>query len=151
MRISSPAFADGERIPIRFTIDGESSFIPLDFHDVPAAAVGLALIFDDPDVPVDRVPSGLFVHWLAWNIDPSVTGIAAESPAPGILGSNTRGTTEWVAPAPPPGDRPHRYIFTLYALDAAIDLPQGSTRDALLAAVTGHELAVASMIGYFSR
>jgi Raf kinase inhibitor-like YbhB/YbcL family protein len=150
MRITSPAFSEGGAIPVEFTIDGNGTFIPLDFDEVPDRAVTLALVIDDPDVPKERRPDGLFTHWTIWNLAPSLTGLRSED-APGTCGATTLGTIDYVPPAPPVGDPVHRYFFTLHALDTTLDLAQGSTRDELLAAIEGHIIDQAQLMGRYSR
>ena len=63
VELHSPAFASGEVIPEQYACDGENLSPPLAWRHVPAEAVCLALILDDPDSP--GVP---FAHWLLYNI-----------------------------------------------------------------------------------
>ncbi|MER6076374.1 hypothetical protein ABT187_48300 [Streptomyces sp. NPDC001817] len=69
----------------------------------------------------------------------------------GVVGVTTRGTNTWIGPAPPPGDGPHRYFFTLYALDTVLELPPSAGRAELEAAMAGHVLEQAVLIGRFQR
>ena len=71
MKITSSAFQQGGNIPSKFTCDGGDTSPPLQMQDIPAAAKSLVLIVDDPDAP-----SGLFTHWIGWNISPQTTSIA---------------------------------------------------------------------------
>ncbi|MER6076375.1 hypothetical protein ABT187_48305 [Streptomyces sp. NPDC001817] len=68
MRIVSPSFQDGDWIPAEHSVDGSESLVPLEFDEVPAGAVSLALVVHDPDVPRERRPDGNFDHWVVWNI-----------------------------------------------------------------------------------
>jgi len=63
MRLSSPAFADGDIIPTRHTCDGVDASPPLSIEDIPETTAYLALIMDDPDAPV-----GTWDHWVASDI-----------------------------------------------------------------------------------
>src|ERR1700756_3669947 len=74
MKITSTAFPEGGNIPSKFTCDGADSSPALQFEGTPAETKSLALIVDDPDAP-----SGLFTHWLIWNIDPKTTAIEENS------------------------------------------------------------------------
>ena len=150
MRITSPAFEENGLLPATYTCDGVGVNPPLAFADVPAEAKSLALIMDDPDVPRDRHPEGLFVHWTMWNIEPATVGIEENSvPSGAIEGKNGRGTTGFIGACPP--DREHRYFFKLYALDTRLDLPATAGKDELEKAMNGHILASATLMVRYDR
>ena len=151
MRIVSPVFEDEGWIPVEYSVDGAGSLAPLEFVDVPADARSVALVVHDPDVPRDRRPDGNFDHWVVWNIPADQGGLSDAADPHGVVGANSRGANEWVAPAPPPGDGPHRYYFTLYALDALLDLAPSAGRSDLEAAIEGHVLDKAVLMGKFQR
>lgn len=126
MRLTSPAFDDDGVIPDKYGYDEENMNPPLAIEGVPASAKSLVLIVDDPDAVE---PAGkIWDHWLMWNI-PAATKKIPEDAAPGVEGENDYGETGYGGPNPPDGE--HTYVFRLYALDAEIDLPAGSGRDAL--------------------
>src|SRR5438552_11259588 len=132
MKITSPAFQEGGNIPSKFTCDGSDSNPALHFEGAPAEAKSLVLIVDDPDAP-----SGLFTHWVVWNIDPKTTDIAEGSaPAKGMQGKNDFGKPGYGGPCPPSGT--HRYYFKIFALDGELALSPGSKRAQLDAAIKGH-------------
>jgi Raf kinase inhibitor-like YbhB/YbcL family protein len=145
MELTSTAFADGAAIPLKHTCDGENISPPLAWSFCPGGTRSLALIVHDPDAP-----SGDFIHWLAWNIDPAPGGLGNGTPAP-AEGSNGRGKAGYMGPCPPPGDGPHRYFHELHALDAAVDLEPGASREQLEEALDGHVLGKAQLIGTFER
>lgn len=150
MRITSSVFADNGVLPAAHTCDGVGINPPLTFTDVPKEAKSLALIVDDPDVPKDRRPDGLFVHWVVWNIDPTCEGIAENSaPQGAVEGFTTRGEPGFVRACPP--DREHRYFFKLYALDVSLDLPLSTGKDELEKAMDGHTLASATLMARYDR
>ncbi|MCX4781725.1 YbhB/YbcL family Raf kinase inhibitor-like protein [Streptomyces sp. NBC_01264] len=151
MRIESPAFRDGGWIPVEYTADGRESQVPLEFSGVPDGALSLALVVHDPDVPRDRRPDGNFDHWVMWNIPPGQHLLTEQDGPVGVVGRTTRGTNTWIGPAPPPGDRAHRYVFTLYALDTLLDLSDSAGRPELEAAIGGHVLERALLTGLFQR
>jgi Raf kinase inhibitor-like YbhB/YbcL family protein len=145
MKITSSAFQEGGNIPSRFTCDGADTSPPLHIDQVPAEAKSLALIVDDPDAP-----GGLFTHWISWNIDPKTTRIAeGRAPARAVQGKSSFGESGYGGPCPPSGT--HRYFFKIYALDRDLDLPAGSKRDQLDAAMRGHIIGEGQLMGRYSR
>jgi len=144
-KISSPDFPEGGPIPAQFTCDGENVNPTLDISGVPAGAMSLVLVVDDPDAP-----SGTWNHWLVWNIDPSTTQIARNSVPPGaVTGRSDFGQVIYIGPSPPSGT--HRYYFRLMALDTNLNLPAGAGRSALDKAVKGHILKTAELMGRYKR
>jgi len=139
MQLTSDAFTEGEEIPAQYTCDGDSAMPPLSWTGVPQDATSLALIVHDPDAPRE----GGFTHWVVYDIPANTPG------ASGTDGANGTGKTGYVGPCPPSGT--HRYVFTLYALDAMLNLKPGADRDAFLAAADGHILATAELTGVYSR
>ncbi|MBI1812890.1 YbhB/YbcL family Raf kinase inhibitor-like protein [Candidatus Peregrinibacteria bacterium] len=144
MHLTSPAFDSNGPIPSRSTCDGEGERPPLLIGDVPPLAKSLALYVLDPDAPM-----GTFVHWVAWNIPPQTTQIHGEESFPGMEGKNSVGKTGYMGPCPPSGV--HHYHFTLFALDTMLDLPPTTGKAELLAAIEGHELVRAELVGWYQR
>lgn len=149
MQIISPAFEPGQTIPRRHTCDGDNVSPPLNIAAVPAQARSLALIMDDPDVPGHIREDGLWNHWVVYNIPPTQEQIPEGAEPEGIQGSGTSGDLGYFGPCPP--DREHRYFFRLYALDTRLDLPPGATREQLDAAMQGHVIADAELMGRYER
>ena len=144
MKITSSAFQQGGNIPSKFTCDGANTSPPLQISDVPAEAKTLVLIVDDPDAP-----SGLFTHWMAWNISPQTSTVAEGSTPKGVHGTNDFGKSGYGGPCPPSGT--HRYYFKIFALDRELDLPAGARRGQLDAAMKGHVIAQDELMGRYSR
>lgn len=145
MKLTSPAFINNGELPAKYTCDGQGINPPLAISDVPAKAQSLALISDDPDAP-----SGTFVHWIIWNIDPQTTQIAENSvPSGSSLGKTSAGRTGFVPPCPPSGT--HRYYFKIYALDTKLNLTPNAGKDNLEKAMQGHVLDSAEIIGLYKR
>ena len=150
MRLTTPAFADGEAIPRKYTCDGEDVSPPLEWCELPEGTQSLALILDDPDAP-----RGLFVHWLLYGVPATENGVTEGtggsdgSAAGGRQGKNGFGKLGYGGPCPPSGR--HRYYFHLFAVDHALDLPAGATRQQLDAALQGHILAEAQLMGTYQR
>jgi Raf kinase inhibitor-like YbhB/YbcL family protein len=145
LKLTSEAFEDGAEIPEKHTCDGDDTSPPLSWSSLPEDAKSLALIEHDPDAP-----SGDFVHWLAWNIEPGPGGLEAGAAAP-AEGTNGFGNPGYGGPCPPPGHGPHRYFHHIYALDAVLDLDPGASREQLEGAIEDHVLAEAELVGTFER
>lgn len=149
--LTSPAFAPGASIPARHTCDGDDLSPPLRWTDPPAGTRAFALVCDDPDAP-----RGRWVHWVLWGMPATATGLAEGVKADATLadgarhGRNDFGRLGHGGPCPPPG-KPHRYVFTLFALDAVPALEPGATRSQLLDAIAGHVLGTAELTGRYGR
>src|SRR5262249_7362931 len=144
MKITSSAFQDGGNIPSKFTCDGSDTSPPLQISGVPAEAKTLVLIADDPDAP-----SGLFAHWLVWNIPPQTNSIAEGSAPKGVHGTNDFGKSGYGGPCPPSGT--HRYSFKVFALDRELELHSGAKRSQVDAAMKGHVIAQGELVGRYAR
>ncbi len=152
MKLTSPAFSEGGRIPSKYTCDGQEISPPLKISEVPKGAKTLVLIMDDPDIPdfvKEKFRIEIWDHWIVWNIPANTIEIAEGTNPKGILGKNTRGVTAYGGPCPP--DREHRYFFKLYALDIELSLPKGSTKTEVEKAMKGHILAEAKLTGKYAR
>jgi Raf kinase inhibitor-like YbhB/YbcL family protein len=149
--LTSSAFRDGERIPVRHTCDGEDLSPPLAWTGVPVETRSFALICDDPDAP-----RGTWVHWLIWNLPADAIELAEGVPPQPELRSGARqglndgGELGYSGPCPPPG-KPHRYFFRLHALDTSLNLPAGVHRAELEEAIRGHVLARGTLMGTYER
>ncbi len=145
LRISSSAFENNGGIPAKFTCDGRDINPPLAIAGVPASAKSLALIVDDPDAP-----SGMWVHWVVWNIDPKAAEIAENSvPKGAVQGINDFRKHAYGGPCPPSGT--HRYFFKLYALDTQLSLGTNAGKKDLEKAMQGHIISQAQIIGTYKR
>ncbi len=148
MQITSPVFTHNTALPDRYTCNGDDINPPLDISGVPVGTRSLVLIVDDPDAPDPAAPRVVWEHWIVWNIDPGTSAIAAGSIPPGaVQGTNSWGRTEYGGPCPPIGT--HRYFFKLYALDTDLALGTTSIKADVEAAMQGHVLARAELIGLF--
>lgn len=147
MKLSSSAFSDGEKIPPIYTCKGQDINPPLKIEGVPEKARSLVLIMDDPDVPKFVREDQMWVHWIVYNIPPSIKEIVENQIPPGLIGKGTGGKMSYQGPCPP--DREHRYFFKLYALDTTLALPAGKTKDEVMQAIKDHILEQAVLIGKF--
>jgi Raf kinase inhibitor-like YbhB/YbcL family protein len=142
--LTTPAFEDGGVIPQQFTCDGDNLPPPLGWSDPPEGTRSFALIMDDPDAP-----SGTFTHWLLYDIPARVAQMPGEAVGKSLR--NDFGRSGYGGPCPPPGHGPHRYFFTLYAMDVPTQDVKGESRKSLEDALRGHTLATARLMGIYER
>lgn len=144
--LSSTAFAEGGAIPRRHTCDGEDASPDLTWKGAPDGTQALALTVSDPDARG-------FVHWIAYDLTGTPSGglpaAVSSSPDAPPQGTNSFGRTGYGGPCPPSGT--HRYVFTLHALDGALELTGAPRLEALEAAMDGHVLARATLTGTYHR
>jgi len=156
MILTSPAFKQNHQIPRRYTGDGDDISPQLAWTEVPPAAKELALIVDDPDAPTPEP----WVHWVLYKIPPTAVGLP-EHVLPALRvnspGGSLQGQNSWPkgigyrGPAPPKGHGLHHYYFKLFALDVPLTLEPGIDKSTLLAAIKGHILDAAELIGTYQR
>jgi Raf kinase inhibitor-like YbhB/YbcL family protein len=148
--LSSTAFNEGEKIPSRYTCDGENFSPPLSWDETPASTKAFALIVDDPDAPI-----GSFTHWVIYNIPATARQLREGIPGKETLedgtlqGKNDTGQTGYFGPCPPSGI--HRYIFTIYALDAPLTQKAGASLVQLINAMNNHILDRGQLTGKYQR
>lgn len=148
--LTSTGFSEGERIPKRYTCDGDDISPPLSWSGMPDDTVSLVLIMDDPDASV-----GTWDHWIVFNIPPTSSGFSEDYPSVSELPEGARhGINSWQrigfgGPCPPGGM--HRYYFKLYALDCRLDLEAGSPSSAVVRAMEGHVISQTHLMGTYSR
>jgi hypothetical protein len=149
--ISTTAFQEGKPIPKRHTGDDKDLSPPVKWTDPPAGTKSFALIADDPDAP-----RGTWVHWVLFNLPPDTRSLDEGIPKIESLpngakhGKTDFGNVGYGGPSPPKG-KPHRYFFKLYALDDMLKLPARATKTDLEAAMKGHVLAEAQVMGTYQR
>lgn len=148
--LTSSAFPSGQPIPRQYTCDGTNISPSLNWANSPENTKSFALIADDPDAP-----SGTWVHWVIYNIPNTSTELPENIPNHAQLTDGSlQGMNSWPklgygGPCPPAGA--HRYFFKLYALDCTLALTSGASKEALLAAMQGHILAQAELMGTYQR
>jgi Raf kinase inhibitor-like YbhB/YbcL family protein len=148
------SFQDGDWIPDKYTCDGEDISPELNWHNAPPGTKSFVLICDDPDAPV-----GVWDHWLIYDIPITVQSldenVDKQLPELGVpLIGTKQGINSWnrigYAGPCPPGGTPHRYFFTLYALDVSIEKKQ-LNKNQLLAEMQDHVLEETKLIGKYQR
>ncbi len=144
LRLTSPAFDDGDAIPARFGCDGANVSPRLAWRGAPEATQGFALLVTDPDARG-------FVHWIALDIPATATGLAegASGTAAGREGRNDFGRVGWGGPCPPSGT--HRYVFELFALSTPLGLAGTPSGADVRRALIGRVIAEARLTGTYRR
>ena len=152
LSITSKAFSHNGEIPTQYTCEGADIAPPLSFAGIPKTAKTVALIMDDPDAPDPKAPKMTWVHWVLAGIPASATELPeGGKPLPGGTreGRSSWNRTGYGGPCPPIGR--HRYFFKLYALDSDLADLKSFNKDQLLAAMKGHILAEAELIGTYQK
>lgn len=152
MRLTSSAFTSGDRIPTRYTGDGEDISPPLAWEGAPAGTASFVVVCDDPDAP-----SGVFHHWAVYDIPAHRHGLPEGAGNAGNGSGNHHAVNDFKradygGPLPPHGHGVHHYHFRLMALSVErLGMPAGSTCAAVEAAARRHLLAETDLIGCYSR
>lgn len=154
LTLTSTAFTDGGEIPSKYTCQGDDIAPPLSWRGVPANARSLALIVDDPDAPDPRAPRMTWVHWVLFNLPPATTGLPQGATTADLPPGTEQGLNDWKrtgygGPCPPVGR--HRYFHKLYALDTVLTLSGKPTKPALEAAMQGHVIGQAQLVGTYQK
>ena len=145
MSLTSTEFMDGADLPAKYSCNGTSASPPFTIMGVPAAAKSLALVLEDPDAP-----NGVYTHLLTWNIDPKTKDVQQDQiPSGAVMGSNSAGNPGLMPPCPLSGT--HRYVYTLYALDAMLSLPTGATKKEFDLASAAHKIAATSLMSRYKK
>ncbi|MCE7796176.1 YbhB/YbcL family Raf kinase inhibitor-like protein [Sphingobium sufflavum] len=155
LALSSPAFANGARLPERFTADGEGVSPPLLWGEPPAGTASLALIVEDPDAPA----ASPLVHAIVWNLPADERRLAEGAIAVDDggardgrdVGRNSYFFEGWLPPDPPTGHGRHDYVFQLFALSETARLGSNPGRSELVGALAGRVLAAGMLVGTYSR
>lgn len=151
LTLISTAFTNEGTIPKKFTCDASDVSPALQWSGAPPNTQSFALIADDPDAP-----AGTWVHWVAYDLPPTVQQFAEgvpkqeQLPGGGLQGRNDFRKIGYGGPCPPPG-KPHRYFFKLYALDQKLGLRAGATKADVESAMSGHILAQGQIMGRYGR
>lgn len=154
LTLTSASFLHQGGIPARHTCDADNLSPPLAWRDAPATCRSFVLIVDDPDTPDPAAPKMTWVHWVLYNIPATASalaeGIAPDAQPPGTLqGLNDWKRTGYGGPCPPIGR--HRYFHKLYALDTVLPDLGAPDKAAVEAAMAGHVLARAELVGTYQR
>ncbi|MDH5711926.1 MAG: YbhB/YbcL family Raf kinase inhibitor-like protein [Gammaproteobacteria bacterium] len=148
--LKSSAFDNGAEIPARYTCKGKNISPPLNWEAVPEDAHSLVLVVDDPDAPDPKAPKTVWVHWVLYNIPANINSLAEHLTSANLPSGALEGINDWQqlgygGPCPPIGR--HRYFHKLYALDIMLEDLNQPSKIAVEAAMQGHIIAQAELIG----
>jgi Raf kinase inhibitor-like YbhB/YbcL family protein len=157
LTLTSPAFEDGSVIPGKFTQSVTDFVSPtLKWTNVPPNTVSFVLIAHDPDVALEK-KIGDVLHWMAFNIPGTATGLPEAVPANAMMADGTvqaknrRGAVGYLGPGAPAVGPYHHYTFELFALDTKLSLGADATRADVIAAMDGHILGKGVLVGRFHK
>jgi Raf kinase inhibitor-like YbhB/YbcL family protein len=153
--LTSPAFADGGALPVRFTADGDGVSPPLAWQSIPEGAAEVVLLIEDADSPT---PNPL-VHAIVWKLAPG-DGSLEEGAMPAAMellttpamGVNSYLRVGYLPPDPPPGHGPHRYAFQVFALSSSLNIDTDAPgRTELVDRLRVHAIAKGMLIAIYER
>lgn len=148
IKVTSPAFNQGEMLPKKYTCDGENVNPPLSWEGVPAEAKSLVILCNDPDAP-----KGTFTHWIVINLPSNLRQIpeaASIDQTGGLELTTSFGKPGYGGACPPSGT--HRYYFIVIALDTEkIGLGKDATIKELDEAIERHIVAQGTLMATYSR
>lgn len=126
--VTSKNIPDGATVPMpqvfnAFGCKGQNVSPQLSWSGEPAGTQSFAITMYDPDAPTG---SGWW-HWTVFDIPPTVHSLPEGAgsvkpsalPAGAVQGRTDFGFSHYGGPCPPAGDKPHRYIITVYAVKLA--------------------------------
>jgi len=154
MLLETDAYPDGGIVPAKYSNAGGSTMPGFKITNVPMGTVSFAVIFHDIEPNIGNPPNDV-LHAMFWNV-PAASGGWPEGPSTGaslpagsVMGFNIQKKPVYMGPGAPAGPRYHHYIFEVYALNANLDLPPDSTREAVYAAMAGKVVGKAAYVGRF--
>ena len=156
LTLATRAFDDGGIIPNKYT--QASTTLPvspdLEWTHAPNGTVSFALIVNDPDTAPDKL-TDVVLHWLIYNIPGTAIGLPegvpndAHLPDGSVQALNRAQTVGYEGMGAGPAGPYHHYTFELYALETKLVLGPNATRADVLAAMNGHILDKAVLVGRF--
>jgi Raf kinase inhibitor-like YbhB/YbcL family protein len=151
LTLTSPAFADGQTIPVKYTRDGENLSPPLKWTGVPEGTRSFIVIVEDPDAP-----RGMFRHWAVYNIPADRDGLAQSvdtGPDHAMrYGRNDFGNSSYDGPEPPQGHGVHHYHFRLGALSVPnLSIPGDAGVERIWKEAEKHLIEEARLTGIYER
>ena len=134
---------------------GQNLSPALEWHNPPPGTRSFAVTCYDPDAPTG---SGWW-HWMVFDIPAGTNGLPRGAgsagggmPAGAIQARNDYGEAAYGGPCPPPGDKPHRYIFTVYALKPGrLEVPHNASCAMVGFMINANKIDEASFTATYAR
>jgi Raf kinase inhibitor-like YbhB/YbcL family protein len=149
IHVYSSSFSNASRIPVKHVYCGGDNVSPgLVVENTPMGTRSMVLIMYDPDAP-----SGVFYHWIVYGLRGGRLELyeGASKNTSLLQGLNSYGFIGYGGPCPPQGDREHRYVFLVIALDIdTSSWPIGLTPEKVLNGIQGHVVAYGYILGTYS-
>ena len=147
MEIKIEEFKSGETIPRKHTCDGKDSIPTIRIKEVPKKTESLAFVIDDPDA----TDGDVWDHCVLYNIAPETEEIHAKNIDSFQSGVNSWDKEGYGGPCPPKGSEPHRYRFTVYALEKNLEFKKPPNSEKLMQEMKKYILKEATYTGLFGR
>jgi Raf kinase inhibitor-like YbhB/YbcL family protein len=158
--VTSSMMHDGKTIPAEMLYysmgcAGNNRSPDLEWSGAPEGTKSYALTMFDPDAPTGAGWS----HWIAYDIPARFTSLEAGAGSHqsarlhgGLSGVNDFGDAHYDGPCPPPGDPPHHYHLTIYAIFIPVlHLREHATYAAFRMAIRGLVAARGEIVGLYGR
>lgn len=154
LTVTSEDFLDGEKLPLECTAEfvgaGGKDITPqLSWSEVPEGTKSIYIHMYDPDAPT---PAGWW-HWSVANLPADLRSLdrGAAMPEGAVVGKHDGGGYGYLGSAPPAGHGPHRYFFTVHALDTVLDLDENASATAVAFYAREHVLARGTIVGLWEN
>ncbi|MBU0906804.1 MAG: YbhB/YbcL family Raf kinase inhibitor-like protein [Nanoarchaeota archaeon] len=145
LKLISPGFNNNDRIPQKYTCQGENISPPLEISGIPKRTKSLVLTLEDPDAPLKT-----WTHWIVYNLPPENISLAENSlPEEAMQGENSWEESNYGGPCPPSGE--HHYILNLYALDKTLEFSRTPKKSDIESSMRNHVLDHAQLTGIYSK
>ena len=155
--IGSRAMIGNQYVFKGFGCEGENVSPTLSWKVPPAGTKSFALLVHDPDAPTGGAG---WWHWVVYNLPAGTTSLpqgagsadGSKLPAGATQQKTDFGAPGWGGPCPPVGDKPHRYVFTVYALKVEkLDIPEGASASLVGFMVNANAIGKATLVGKYGR
>lgn len=156
LSLTSDDVQDGRPLAAAQTADGGGTSPHLAWSGAPEGTASFVVSCFDPDAPT---PAG-FWHWTVWDLPAGTASLPAGAgspdgaalPAGAVQARNDGGSVGYAGAAPPKGDRVHRYVFAVHALEVAtLGLDAAATPTKVAFSILPHVLARGTLTGTHRR